>query len=47
MRRIEAVVTHFGSDTLGARVTPDSGDPIGRLSRAFNQMADRIESLGR
>jgi signal transduction histidine kinase len=45
MRRIEAVVTHFGSGELGARVTPDSGDPIGRLSRAFNEMADRIESL--
>jgi signal transduction histidine kinase len=45
MRRIEAVVTHFGSGELGARVTPDGGDAIGRLSRAFNQMADRIELL--
>src|SRR5260370_9635715 len=45
MRRIEAAVTHFGSGELGARVAPDSGDAIGRLSRPFNQMADRIESL--
>jgi two-component system sensor histidine kinase CpxA len=45
MRRIEAVVTNFGSGNLGARVSADSGDPIGRLSRSFNQMADRIESL--
>src|SRR5258708_13869512 len=45
MRRIEAAVTHFGAGELGGRGAPDRGDAIGRLSRAFNQMADRIESL--
>jgi signal transduction histidine kinase len=45
VRRIEDVVTNFGSGELGARVMSDAGDPIGSLSRAFNQMADRIESL--
>jgi signal transduction histidine kinase len=45
LRRIEAAVNHFGSGQLGARATTESGDPIGRLARSFNQMADRIESL--
>ena len=45
MRRIEAVVRHFGSGELAARMPSDSRDAIGRLARAFNQMAERIESL--
>jgi two-component system sensor histidine kinase CpxA len=45
MRRIETVVKHFGSGELAVRMNPDSGDSIGRLARAFNQMAERIESL--
>jgi two-component system sensor histidine kinase CpxA len=45
MRRIETVVNHFGSGELAVRMNPDSGDSIGRLARAFNQMAERIESL--
>ena len=45
MRRIETVVKHFGSGELAVRMNPDSGDSIGRLARAFNLMADRIESL--
>ena len=45
MRRIEMVVNHFGSGELAVRMNADSGDSIGRLARAFNQMAGRIESL--
>jgi signal transduction histidine kinase len=45
MRRIESTIAHFGSGRLGVRMPPDTGDPFGRLSRTFNQMADRIESL--
>jgi signal transduction histidine kinase len=45
MRRIEIAVGHFGSGQLDVRVTPDSGDPIGRISRAFNDMADRIQTI--
>jgi two-component system sensor histidine kinase CpxA len=45
MRRIETVVKHFGSGELAVRMNADSGDSIGRLARAFNQMAERIESL--
>ena len=45
LRRIEAAVDHFGSGQLGARVAAEYGDPIGRLARSFNRMADRTESL--
>jgi signal transduction histidine kinase len=45
MRRIETAITSFGSGALGVRMGPDTGDPIGRLSRSFNEMAERIESL--
>jgi signal transduction histidine kinase len=45
MRRIEAVVNHFGAGQLAVRMASDSNDSIGRLARAFNAMADRIESL--
>jgi two-component system sensor histidine kinase CpxA len=45
MRRIETVIRHFGSGALTVRVSSDSRDAIGRLARAFNQMAERIESL--
>ena len=45
MRRIEAAVADFGSGRLGVRMGPEPGDPFGRLSRTFNEMAERIESL--
>jgi len=45
MRRFETAVNHFGSGKLAVRITTDSGDSIGRLARAFNQMAERIELL--
>lgn len=45
MRKIEAAVVDFGSGKLSVRMEPGLGDPFGRLSRAFNEMAERIESL--
>jgi signal transduction histidine kinase len=45
MRQIENAVTRFGSGTMGVRIATYSRDPMGRLARAFDQMADRIESL--
>lgn len=45
VRRIESAVRDFGSGQLGTRTTAQPGDPIGRLGKSFNEMADRIESL--
>jgi two-component system sensor histidine kinase CpxA len=45
MRRIETVLSHFGTGELTVRMNADSGDSIGRLATAFNRMAERIESL--
>jgi signal transduction histidine kinase len=45
MRRIEVAVANFGSGQLDARVSSESGDPIGRVSAAFNNMADRIQTI--
>jgi len=45
MRRIEAVIRHFGSGALTVRMKSESRDAIGRLATAFNHMAERIESL--
>lgn len=45
VRSIERALTSFGTGELAVRLNFDAGDPIGRLSRAFNQMAERIESL--
>ena len=45
MRKIEAVVRSFGSGQLHVRVPSESNDAIGRLAAAFNQMAERIQSL--
>ena len=44
MRRIELAVGHFGSGQLHVRVKSDCADPIGRVSRAFNAMAERIQT---
>jgi two-component system sensor histidine kinase CpxA len=44
MRTIEVAVAHFGSGQLDTRVATDSSDPIGRISTAFNRMADRIQA---
>jgi two-component system sensor histidine kinase CpxA len=45
MRKIEAALNHFAEGELAVRMVSDSGDSIGRLARAFNRMAERIESL--
>jgi len=45
MRRLETALSRFGAGDLQIRMPADTRDSIGRLSRAFNQMADRIESL--
>ena len=45
MRKIENAITRFGSGTMGVRIARYSRDPMGRLARSFDQMADRIESL--
>ena len=45
MRRIEQVIQQFGAGALAVRVPPHSRDPIGRLAGAFNDMAERVESL--
>jgi two-component system sensor histidine kinase CpxA len=45
IRRVERALTSFGTGELAVRLDFDTGDPIGRLSRAFNQMAERIESF--
>jgi signal transduction histidine kinase len=45
MRKIENAITRFGSGTMGVRIATYSRDPMGRLARSFDQMADRIESL--
>ena len=45
MRDIEKAVTRFGSGDMGVRIATYSKDPMGRLARSFDHMADRIESL--
>jgi two-component system sensor histidine kinase CpxA len=45
MRKIEAVIQLFGPGQLNVRMPSESKDAIGRLAAAFNQMAERIESL--
>lgn len=45
MRRLETAISRFGAGGLEIRVPSDNRDPVRRLSQAFNQMADRVESL--
>ena len=45
MRRVAQVVDRFGRGDLTARVRSKRRDEIGELARAFDQMADRIETL--
>jgi signal transduction histidine kinase len=45
MRRLEAAIQSFGAGKLEVRVPSGNRDPIRRLSDAFNQMAERVESL--
>jgi two-component system sensor histidine kinase CpxA len=45
LRRLRAVVERFGAGDLAARSRSRRGDEIGELSRSFDEMADRIETL--
>jgi two-component system sensor histidine kinase CpxA len=45
LRRLRAIVERFGHGDLTARAQSTRLDEIGQVSRAFDQMADRIETL--
>ena len=45
IRRLRRVVEEFGRGNLGVRAGSKRKDEIGELSRAFDEMADRIEIL--
>ena len=45
LRSLRAAVDRFGHGDLSARANSQRRDEIGELSRAFDQMADRIETL--
>ena len=45
LRRLTAAVARFGGGDLRARVNSKRKDEIGKLSGAFDRMADRIETL--
>ncbi len=45
LRRLRRVVEQFGGGNLAARARSTRKDEIGELSRAFDDMADRIETL--
>ena len=45
LRRLEAAVVRFGRGDLSARVNWSRPDELGRLGRAFDEMAARIETL--
>jgi two-component system sensor histidine kinase CpxA len=45
VRRLKNVVERFGKGDLSARVNTNGADEVGQLATAFNQMADRTESL--
>jgi two-component system sensor histidine kinase CpxA len=45
IRDIAGIVTEFGGGKLAARAVVNRSDEIGKLASAFNQMADRIETL--
>ena len=45
LRKLRRVVEHFGCGNLAVRAGSTRKDEIGELSRAFDEMADRIETL--
>ena len=47
LERLTRVVVKFGTGDLTARAGLDRGDEVGRLARAFDEMAERIERLVR
>ncbi|HEX8812699.1 MAG TPA: ATP-binding protein, partial [Terracidiphilus sp.] len=45
IRRIASTIALFGQGDLSVRIPTKRRDEIGQLSRAFDQMADRLEKL--
>lgn len=45
LRGLQRAVERFGQGDLSARIGSTRGDEIGELARAFDQMAERIETL--
>ena len=45
LRRLQHAVDRFGRGDLTARVATNRRDEVGQVSRTFNQMADRIQTL--
>ncbi|MET0164170.1 MAG: HAMP domain-containing protein, partial [Vicinamibacterales bacterium] len=45
IRRLAGAVDRFGSGDLATRIAAPRGDEVGDLARAFNRMAERIETL--
>jgi two-component system sensor histidine kinase CpxA len=45
LQRVAAAVSRFGRGDLSTRVTIDRRDEIGQLAHAFDDMADRIQTL--
>jgi two-component system sensor histidine kinase CpxA len=45
LRKLQRTVERFGSGDLGARMQSKRRDEVGRLARAFDRMADRIQTL--
>jgi signal transduction histidine kinase len=45
MRRLENAIRSFGTGRMEIRLPSNSRDPLRRLSGAFNQMANHVESL--
>ncbi len=45
LRNLQQTVERFGSGDLGVRAATKRRDEFGKLARAFNKMADRIETL--
>lgn len=45
LRNLQQTVERFGGGDLGVRASANRRDEFGKLARAFNKMADRIEML--
>jgi two-component system sensor histidine kinase CpxA len=45
LRNLQQTVERFGGGDLGVRAATKRRDEFGKLARAFNEMADRIETL--
>ena len=45
IRQLAGAVDRFGSGDLATRIPAPRGDEVGDLARAFNRMAERIETL--